>query len=249
MGWKILSQKGIEIGINASPQHTTLSILGTQKTTKTEIADDFGCCCKKCDAYYTSLTIYLDATNAVAPGHNCCDAEFCLFVLDYKKTNEMNGQKHWIFVKRANLNSTLACKNGANIESVEFDQVVVPDSVIINATEGKTGEQCCELEFLWVGAPFPDAVQGPEDYGDAVVDFQGVNWGPFKGGGNIGPRERTRVHGDITKITILDSDGEILKSEKFNANTTKIINVCNCPPGFTKDPESGFCIENQSPAQ
>lgn len=240
MAWRVFSQKGLRTGVSSSPQHPGLSILGSTSTNPEQLKKDFGCCCNPCNVLYTDLDILFDATEIAAPGHECCDAEFCFFILDFDKTNE-TGQDHWIFLKRANLNSSFcASKNSP----AEFDKIKVTEDIISEASRGKKTTECCYIKFLWIGAPFPNARPIPTEYGSENVNFEGKSWGPYKGltGGEIAPRRAQRVHGDITQIIIYNAvSGEILKDERFNSNTAKVVDVCQCPEGFIKNSE-GICV-------
>jgi hypothetical protein len=231
--WHILSTSGVKIGVNAPGQVEELGLLGTQQTDPGAVGDDLSCCCKPCDALYRGLIINLCADNQCAPGHSCNDAEFCLFILDFKKSNE-TGQKHWIFLKRANLNSS----------GTERDSVDVPAEVIEYANQGKVSAQCCFIEFLYVGAPFPSRRFIPTEYGSEEVDFHGTSYGPYKGfgGGQIEPRNSFRVHSSITQITIYQLDtGDVLTNSRFSAPSTKRVDVCPCDTGYEKD-EAGRCV-------
>ena len=225
--WHILSTSGVNIGVNAPGGVKELGLLGTQQTDPAGIAEDASCCCNPCNELYRGLTINLCADGTCAPGHSCNDAEFCLFILDFKKSNE-TGQKHWIFLTRANLNSGGDVGFG-NADGSETDFVDVPKDVIEYASQGKATEQCCWIEFLYVGAPYPSRRFIPTEYGSENVDFQGGDFGPYKGfgGGVIEPRRTTRVHSSITQITIYQLDtGAILTNSRFNAPSTKRVNVC-----------------------
>lgn len=240
MAWRVFSQKGLSVGVSSSPQHPGLSILGSTSTDPEQLKKDFGCCCNPCNVLYSDLEIIFDATDPVAPGHECCDAEFCFFILDFDKTNE-TGQDHWIFLKRANLNSRFCSSKN---DPVEFDKVTVTEDIISAASRGKKTTECCYIKFLWLGAPFPDSRPIPTEYGKDRVNFEGIDWGPYKGfgGGDIAPRNTRRVHGDITQIIIYNAvSGEILKDERFNSNTVKVVDVCQCPEGFIKNSE-GVCV-------
>lgn len=227
--WQILSISGVKKGVNSPGEVEELGLLATQQTTPTGIADAFSCCCSPCNELYRGLTINLCADNRCAPGHGCNAAEFCLFILDFKKSNQ-TGQKHWIFIKRANLNSSAGAGFGVT-DGSETDSVDVPVEVIEYANQGKTTEQCCWIEFLYVGAPYPSRRFIPTEYGNEYVDFHGTNYGPYKGlgfgGAEIEPRQSTRVHSSITQITIYQLDtGAILTDSRFNAPSMKRVNVC-----------------------
>jgi len=246
--WRIFSQQGLRTGISSSPQHKGLSILGSQAIDPEELQEDFGCCCKNCSAIYTSLRINLDASDDAAPGHTCCDAEFCLFLLDFQKTNT-TGQDHWIYLGRANLNSYFCSRKNS---PPEIDDIYVGGDLLEEASLGKTPQQCCELKFLYIGAPYPESFDIKTSYSESV-NLDGTydnrfrtNYGPVKSIGldvTIEPRNTGRVHGDITIVTVYDGNEQILKRERFNAQSTKIVNVCDCPEGYIKN-EVGECTQD-----
>lgn len=244
--WRIFSQQGLKTGVSSSPQHRGLSILGSQSTSPEELEEDFGCCCKNCSAIYTSLRINLDASDDVAPGHSCCDAEFCLFLLDFQQTN-ITGQDHWIFLGRANLNSAFCDSKNS---PPEIDDIYVGGNLLEEASLGKTPQQCCELKFLYLGAPFPESFDIKTSYSESINldktydNTIAGNFGPVRAFGEVtvDKRARQRLHSDITQVTVYDGNEQILKRERFPSRSTKIVNVCDCPEGFVKD-DFGECTK------
>lgn len=236
MLWRVLSQGGFGSGINSSPEGGGgLSILGTQLDSENpeKWKEAFRCCCNACRDAYTSLFLAFDARNDVAPGHECCDAVFLMFILDYNKTQE-TGQKHWIFMARANLNSFASCEEPG---IGEFYSTTISEDIISAASLGKKSAQCCELEILYTPAPWPNNISGSTtEYIDtAQINWDGKNYGPWKGASQIAKRQNQRVHGDVTEVRIANDKGETLLIERFNAWTSKIVNVCGCPEGYYRN--------------